>query len=187
MQNHGGPTRLLDWLDGALIALTPFQGRLATNVAFFAGAAKVSQRWHTPGSAIVWQGSVPCFAINLRSRAALGETVRCQLCVSSDPSGFLLVGRLPRLNTQNRPIRIPSFSFNSLAMRSSPQVGFSATIFQIRSRRSLGKRRLPVGLYFKRQKCRNPLRCGTGLRHRRERGLGTLRQRRNSESRHRHR
>jgi hypothetical protein len=55
--------------------------------------------------------------------------------------------------------RIPSFSFNSFAMRSSPQIGFSAAIFQIRSRRSLGKRGLPVGLDFQRQKSRNPLRC----------------------------
>jgi glycosyltransferase involved in cell wall biosynthesis len=36
--------------------------------------------------------------------------------------------------------RIPSFSFNSLAMRSSPQVGFSAAIFRINPWRSLGKR-----------------------------------------------
>jgi APA family basic amino acid/polyamine antiporter len=29
---------------------------MAKNGAFFAGAAKVSPRWHTPVSAIVWQG-----------------------------------------------------------------------------------------------------------------------------------
>src|SRR5260370_34265075 len=55
--------------------------------------------------------------------------------------------------------RIPSFIFSSLAMRSSPQMGFSAAIFRIRSRRSPGKRGLPVGLDFQRQKSRNPLRC----------------------------
>ena len=55
--------------------------------------------------------------------------------------------------------RIPSFSCNSLAMRSSPQVGFSAAISRIRSRRFLGKRGLPVGFDFQRQKSRNPLRC----------------------------
>src|SRR6266851_4320578 len=55
--------------------------------------------------------------------------------------------------------RIPSFIFSSLAMRSSPQMGFSAAIFRIRSRRSPGKRGLPVGWDFQRQKSRNPLRC----------------------------
>src|SRR5579863_6627795 len=55
--------------------------------------------------------------------------------------------------------RIPSFIFSSLAIRSSPQMGFSTAIFRIRSRRFPGKRGLPVGLDFHRQKSRNPLRC----------------------------
>src|SRR6478672_12422738 len=55
--------------------------------------------------------------------------------------------------------RIPSFSFNSLAMRSSPQVGFSAAISGINCRRCLGKHGLPVGFDFQRQNSRNPLRC----------------------------
>src|SRR5262249_1414754 len=38
-----------------------------------------------------------------------------------------------------------SFSFNSLAMRSSPQVGFSAAISRMSLRRSLGIRGLPTG------------------------------------------
>src|SRR5215831_10464341 len=52
-----------------------------------------------------------------------------------------------------------SFSFNSLAMRSSPQVGFSAAISRISLRRSLGIRGLPRGRDFQRQRRRNPLRC----------------------------
>src|SRR5215469_4412776 len=55
--------------------------------------------------------------------------------------------------------RIPSLSFNSLAMRSSPQVGFSVAISRINCRRSLGRRGCPVGLDFQRQSNRNPLRC----------------------------
>jgi hypothetical protein len=54
---------------------------------------------------------------------------------------------------------IPSFSFNSLAMRSSSHEGFSIATFHISSRRSLAKRGLPVVLDFQRQKSRNPLRC----------------------------
>src|SRR6516164_7662432 len=52
-----------------------------------------------------------------------------------------------------------SLSFNSLAMRSSPQVGFSAAISRMSLRRSLGIRGLPTGRHFQRQKRRNPLRC----------------------------
>src|SRR6516165_2480933 len=52
-----------------------------------------------------------------------------------------------------------SLSFNSLAMRSSPQVGFSAAISRMSLRRSLGNRGLPTGRDFQRQKRRNPLRC----------------------------
>ena len=55
--------------------------------------------------------------------------------------------------------RMPSFSFSSSAMRSSPQVAFSAAISRISRRRSLGSSGLPVGLDFHRQKKRNPLRC----------------------------
>src|SRR5262249_31339815 len=55
--------------------------------------------------------------------------------------------------------RIPSFSFSSLAMRSSPQVAFSAAISRIRRRRSLGRRGRPMGLDFQRQNSRNPWRC----------------------------
>ena len=55
--------------------------------------------------------------------------------------------------------RIPSFSFNSLAIRSSPQIGLSAAISRINFRRSLGKRGLPVGLDFQRQNSRKPFRC----------------------------
>src|SRR6516164_11122344 len=52
-----------------------------------------------------------------------------------------------------------SLSFNSLAMRSSPQVGFSAAISRMSLRRSLGIRGLPTGRDFQRQRRRNPLRC----------------------------
>src|SRR5215831_15229469 len=55
--------------------------------------------------------------------------------------------------------RIPSFSFNSLAMRSSPQVTFSAANCRINCRRFFGKPGLPVGFDFQRQNSRNPLRC----------------------------
>jgi hypothetical protein len=55
--------------------------------------------------------------------------------------------------------RIPSFNFNSLAMCSSPQVGFSAAIFRINSWRSLGTAGRPTGLDFHRQNKRNPRRC----------------------------
>src|SRR5215831_19080589 len=55
--------------------------------------------------------------------------------------------------------RIPSFSFSSLAMRSSPQVAFSAAISRISRRRSLGRRGRPMGLDFQRQNSRNPWRC----------------------------
>src|SRR5215813_7269364 len=55
--------------------------------------------------------------------------------------------------------RIPSFSFSSLAMRSSPQVAFSAAISRIRRRRSLGRRGRPIGLDFQRQNSRNRWRC----------------------------
>jgi len=54
--------------------------------------------------------------------------------------------------------RIPSFSFNSLAMRSSPQVGLSAAIFRINSWRSLGNRGRPTAFDLQRQNRRNPLR-----------------------------
>src|SRR5215472_600257 len=52
-----------------------------------------------------------------------------------------------------------SLSFNSLAMRSSPQVGFSAAISRMSRRRFLGTCGLPTGRDFQRQKRRNPLRC----------------------------
>ena len=55
--------------------------------------------------------------------------------------------------------RIPSFSFNSLAMRLSPQVGFSAPISRISCRSCLGRRGLPASFDFQRQESRNPLRC----------------------------
>ena len=54
---------------------------------------------------------------------------------------------------------IPSFSFNSSAMRPCPHVGFSAAISRISFRRSLGRQGLPVGFDFQRQQIRNPLRC----------------------------
>jgi hypothetical protein len=54
---------------------------------------------------------------------------------------------------------IPSFSFNSLAMCHSPQVGFSRAIWRIKAWRSFGRRGRPVGQDFHRQKRRNPLRC----------------------------
>ena len=54
---------------------------------------------------------------------------------------------------------IPSFSISSLAIRSCPQLGFSADILRINSWRLLGKRGLPVGFDFQRQNSRNPLRC----------------------------
>ena len=41
-----------------------------------------------------------------------------------------------------------SLSFNSLAMRSSPQVGFSAAISRMSPRRSWGRRGLPIGRDF---------------------------------------
>jgi hypothetical protein len=46
---------------------------------------------------------------------------------------------------------------SSLAMCSSPQVGFSAAIFRINSWRFLGSAGLPTGLDFQRQNKRNPL------------------------------
>ena len=52
-----------------------------------------------------------------------------------------------------------SLSCNSLAMRSSPQVGFSAAISRMSLRRWLGICGLPTGRDFQRQKRRNPLRC----------------------------
>ena len=54
--------------------------------------------------------------------------------------------------------QIPSFSFNSLAIRSSPQVRFSAPISRTSCRRIFGRRGLPVGFDFQRQKSRNSLR-----------------------------
>src|SRR5215467_10520200 len=52
-----------------------------------------------------------------------------------------------------------SLSFNSLAMRSCPQVGFSAAISRMSLRRCVGICGLPTGRDFQRQKRRNPLRC----------------------------
>src|SRR5215469_1831291 len=48
--------------------------------------------------------------------------------------------------------RIPSFSFNSLAMRSSPQVGFSLANSRINPWRFFGKGGRPGDLDFQRQK-----------------------------------
>ena len=49
-----------------------------------------------------------------------------------------------------------TFTFNSLAMRSSPQVGFSAAISPMSLRRSLCIRGLPTGRDFQRHNRRNP-------------------------------
>jgi hypothetical protein len=55
--------------------------------------------------------------------------------------------------------RIPSFNLNSLAMRSSPHVEFSAAISRINRRRPLAMRGRPLGFDFQRQNSRNSLRC----------------------------
>src|SRR5215469_17158511 len=55
--------------------------------------------------------------------------------------------------------RIPSLSFNSLAMRSWPQEGFSVAISRINCRSSLGRRGRPDGFDLQRQNRRKPLRC----------------------------
>jgi hypothetical protein len=47
--------------------------------------------------------------------------------------------------------QMPSFRFSSLAMRSSPQVTFSAAISRISLRKPFGKGGLPVGVDFQRQ------------------------------------
>jgi hypothetical protein len=54
--------------------------------------------------------------------------------------------------------RVTKYSCLRLLAR-GPQVGFSVSISRINSRRSLGKRGLPVGLDFQRQNNRNPWRC----------------------------
>jgi hypothetical protein len=55
--------------------------------------------------------------------------------------------------------RIPSFSFNSLAIRSSPQVMFSAAMVRISCLRSLGSGGLPTRRDFRRRNKRKPFRC----------------------------
>src|SRR5215831_11637545 len=55
--------------------------------------------------------------------------------------------------------RIPSFTSNSLAMRSSPQLTFSAAICRINCRRFFGKQGLAGGFDFQCQNSRKPLRC----------------------------
>jgi len=54
---------------------------------------------------------------------------------------------------------MPSFSFNSLAICRSPQVGFSLAIWRINAWMFFGSRGLPPGRDFHRQNRRNPLRC----------------------------
>ena len=63
------------------------------------------------------------------------------------------------LPTVREETRMPSFSFNSLAMCRSPQVGFSLAIWRINAWMSFGSRGLPTGRDFQRQNRRNPLRC----------------------------
>src|SRR5215472_18291091 len=63
------------------------------------------------------------------------------------------------LPTVRGETRMVSFSFNSLAIRSSPQVRFSAAISRISLRRSLGIPGLPGSRDFQRQRRRNPMRC----------------------------
>src|SRR5436305_1673299 len=53
-----------------------------------------------------------------------------------------------------RDTRMPTLSFSSWTMRSSPQVAFSEAISRINCRRCLGKRGLPIGLDFQRQNSR---------------------------------
>ena len=55
--------------------------------------------------------------------------------------------------------RMPSFSFNSLSIRSSPQVAFPATISWINWRRSFEGSGLPVGLDFQSPKQADHFRC----------------------------
>ena len=50
---------------------------------------------------------------------------------------------------------MPSFNFNSLAIRSSPHVAFAAAIARIRWRKSFGNRGLPGGFDFHCQNKRN--------------------------------
>jgi hypothetical protein len=76
------------------------------------------------------------------------------------------------LPTVRGETRMVSFSFNSLAIRSSPQVGFSAAISRISLRRSLGIPGLPGSRDFQRQRRRNPLRRCQRMKYRAGRSLG---------------
>jgi hypothetical protein len=71
-------------------------------------------------------------------------------------NGLSVIAYLPTLRGETR---MPSFSFNSLAIRSCPQVEFSAAIWRINPWRSFGRRGFPTGRDFHRHKKRNPLRC----------------------------
>src|SRR5215831_5889163 len=79
------------------------------------------------------------------SQRCFGSGVRTGLC------------RLRYLPTVRGETRMVSFRFNSLAIRSSPQVGFSAAISRRSLRRSLGIRGLATGRDFQRQRRWNPL------------------------------
>src|SRR5215831_13837991 len=79
---------------------------------------------------------------------------RC--CGSGVRTGLCLRRYLPTVRGE---IPMVSFRFNSLAMRSSPQVGFSAATSGMSLRKSLGMRGLPTGRDFQRQRRRNPWRC----------------------------
>jgi hypothetical protein len=54
---------------------------------------------------------------------------------------------------------MPSFSFNSAAIRSSPHVTFAVAIVVMSRRTSTGTRGRPRAFDLHRQKSRNPLRC----------------------------
>ena len=81
-----------------------------------------------------------------------GKPAMARIGLSAGTLGHILTHRAGR-NPDSQ------FQFNSLAICSSPQVGFSAAIFRINSWRLLGTAGLPAGLDFQRQNKRNPLRC----------------------------
>ena len=63
------------------------------------------------------------------------------------------------LRTVRRETRIPSFNASSLAICSSPHVGFSRPICRINSRRFFGSGGRPGRRDFQRQNARKPARC----------------------------
>lgn len=67
--------------------------------------------------------------------------------------------RIQILGTVRGDTAMPSFRNNSFAIRSSPQVGFSRSIWRISSRRFLGSAGRPFFRDFHLQNIRNAVRC----------------------------